>query len=249
MTAILETRDLSHDFSGLKVLEEINFSVRKGERHAIIGPNGAGKTTFFNLVSGFYIPSSGSILFKGTDITKAKPYRLNRMGMGRSFQVTSIFQRQTPFENIRLAILSRNRIRFNIFRKVDRMAEINDQTDEILREIHLEDEAHVPTATLSYGKQRSLDMGMALATAPDLILFDEPTAGMSMDESRYAVELIRKLTEGKSMIIVEHDMDVVFSLADRMTVLHRGGILATGTPGEVRENEAVKRAYLGEAEE
>ncbi|MFW6271482.1 MAG: ABC transporter ATP-binding protein [Desulfosalsimonas sp.] len=249
MTAILETKNLSHDFKGLKVLEEINFSVAQGERHAIIGPNGAGKTTFYNLVSGFYIPSEGRILFKGSDITRAKPYRLNRMGMSRSFQITSIFLHQTPFQNIRLAILSRNRVRYNIFRRVEKMEEINEQTIELLRAIQLENEAHLPTATLSYGMQRSLDMGMALATGPDLVLFDEPTAGMSKDESHNAVELIRKLTEGKTMIIVEHDMDVVFSLADRMTVLHRGGILATGTPAEIRENKEVKKAYLGEAEE
>lgn len=245
---ILETRDLSHDFNGLKVLEQVNFSARQGERHAIIGPNGAGKTTFFNLVTGVYIPRSGKILFKNTDVTRAKPYRLTRMGLGRSFQITSIFQRQTPFENIRLAILSKNRVRFNIFRRVDRMEEINAQTREVLREIDLENEAHLPTSTLSYGKQRSLDLGMALAMEPELLLFDEPTAGMSRDESRAAVELIRRLTEGRTMVIVEHDMDVVFSLADRITVLHHGEILATGTPGEVKENDAVKKAYLGETE-
>ncbi|MBS3732272.1 MAG: ABC transporter ATP-binding protein [Desulfobacterales bacterium] len=248
MTGILETRDLCHDFNGLKVLTHIQFSVQPGERHAIIGPNGAGKTTFFNLVTGVYTPASGRILFKDVDVTKAKPYRLTRMGLGRSFQITSIFQRQTPFQNIRLAILSKNRIRFNLFVRVDRMNAINEQTNEILQEIQLADEAHLPTSTLSYGKQRSLDLGMALATAPDLLLFDEPTAGMSRDESHSAVELIRKLTEGKTMVIVEHDMDVVFSLADRITVLHRGEILATGTPYEIQENDAVKKAYLGESE-
>ncbi len=248
MTDILETKALSHDFSGLQVLENINFAVKQGERHAIIGPNGAGKTTFFNLVTGVYVPSSGKILFKSVDITKAKPYRLNRMGLGRSFQITSIFLKQTPFQNIRLAVLSKNKIRFNLFRRVDRMDEINEQTHEILREINLEQEAHLETSTLSYGKQRSLDFGMALATEPDLLMFDEPTAGMSRDESQTAVELIRKLTENKTMIIVEHDMDVVFSLADRVTVLHHGEILATGTPREIKENAGVKKAYLGETE-
>ena len=248
MTEILETKALSHDFSGLKVLEEINFSVRQGERHAIIGPNGAGKTTFFNLITGVYIPRSGKIFFNGIDITKAKPYRLNRMGLGRSFQITSIFLRQSPFQNIRLAILSKNRVRFNLFKHVDKMEEITRQSYDILREINLEAEAHLETSTLSYGKQRSLELGMALATAPKLLMFDEPTAGMSRDESHSAVELIRRLTENKSMVIVEHDMDVVFSLADRVTVLHHGGILATGAPEAIKENDAVKKAYLGETE-
>jgi branched-chain amino acid transport system ATP-binding protein len=248
MEGILETKSLSHDFNGLRVLEDINFLVEKGERHAIIGPNGAGKTTFFNLITGVYIPRNGRILFKGEDITKAKPYRLNRMGLGRSFQITSVFLRQTPFQNIRLATLSKNKVRFNFFRRVDRMEEITEQTHELLRQIRMDKEAHVETSTLSYGKQRSLELGMALATDPDLLMFDEPTAGMSRDESHSAVELIRRLTENKTMVIVEHDMDVVFSLADRVTVLHHGSILATGSPRAIKENEAVQKAYLGETE-
>lgn len=243
---ILETKNLSHDFKGFQVLQGIDFSVREGERHAVIGPNGAGKTTFFNVVTGTYVPKSGRIIFKGKDITRAKPFQLNRMGMGRSFQITSIFQRQTPFENIRLAILSKNRVRYNLFSRVDRMEEITDQTNEILREIKMAGDAHLPASTLSYGKQRSLELGMALATNPDLLMFDEPAAGMSRDETHAAVNLIRKLTEGKTMVIVEHDMDVVFSLADRVTVLHRGEILATGTPDEIKNNAEVKKAYLGE---
>jgi branched-chain amino acid transport system ATP-binding protein len=249
MNAILETKGLSHDFSGFKVLQNIDFAVRQGERYAIIGPNGAGKTTFFNVITGIYTPRSGVILFKGKDVTRARPYRLNRMGLGRSFQITSIFQRQTPFENIRLAILSKNRIRYNLFRRVDKMAHITEQTHVILKQIHLEEEAFQPANTLSYGKQRSLELGMALATSPDLLMFDEPAAGMSRDETHFAVDLMRRLTEGKTMVIVEHDMDVVFSLADRVTVLHHGGILATGTPDEIKKNEAVKKAYLGETEE
>ncbi len=245
---ILETKDLYHDFSGLQVLEQVNFTVKEGERHAIIGPNGAGKTTFFNVVTGTYVPSRGKVFFKGRDVSSAKPYRLCRMGMGRSFQITSTFQRQSPFQNIRLAILSKNKIRFNLFRLVDRMSDINEQTYEILREIHLEEEAHLPASTLSYGKQRSLEVGMALATNPELLMFDEPTAGMSREETHYAVELIRNLTEGKTTVVVEHDMDVVFSLSDRITVLHRGQILATGTPAEIQQNEEVKKAYLGETE-
>lgn len=248
MTAILETKTLSHDFNGLQVLEDIDFSVQPGERHAIIGPNGAGKTTFFNLITGVYVPRNGKILFNGMDITKARPYRLNRMGLGRSFQITSIFLRQSPFQNIRLAVLSKNRVRFNLLRRVDRMDAITRQTYEILKQIHLDAEAHLETSTLSYGKQRSLELGMALATDPSLLMFDEPTAGMSRDESHAAVELIRRLTENKTMVIVEHDMDVVFSLADRVTVLHHGKILATGAPQAIKENEAVKKAYLGETE-
>jgi branched-chain amino acid transport system ATP-binding protein len=154
----------------------------------------------------------------------------------------------TAFQNIRIAVLSKNNIRFNLFRKVDRMQEITRETEAILKRINLDRERDMPAGVLSYGKHRSLEISMALATDPDLVLLDEPTAGMSRDQTHVAVELIRRLTEGKTMIIIEHDMDVVFSLADRITVLHYGSILTTGTPSEIRDNQAVKDAYLGETE-
>jgi branched-chain amino acid transport system ATP-binding protein len=168
--------------------------------------------------------------------------------MGRSFQLTSTFLRLVTFQNVRLAILSKKGIRFNLFRKVDKMAEVTLETLEIIKRINLEQEMLVPAALLSYGKHRSLEISMALATNPDLILLDEPTAGMSRDETHTAVEMIKRLTEGKTVVIIEHDMDVVFSIADRITVLHYGQVLATGTPDEIRQNQAVKDAYLGEVE-
>jgi branched-chain amino acid transport system ATP-binding protein len=245
---ILESKELYHDFSGLKVLFDVNLQVKAGERHAIIGPNGAGKTTLFNVITGTYRPSGGHVFFKGRDITGARPYELTRIGIGRSFQITSTFNRLTAFQNIRLAVLSKRGVRFQMFRMVDGMEEISRETDEILKRINLDRERDMPAGVLSYGKHRSLEISMALATDPELVMLDEPTAGMSRDETHHAVDLIRRLTEGKTLVIIEHDMDVVFSLADRITVLHYGQILASGPPAEIRNNQAVKDAYLGELE-
>jgi branched-chain amino acid transport system ATP-binding protein len=247
--SILETRGLCHDFGGLDVLFDVRLEVKEGERHALIGPNGAGKTTLFNVITGTYKPTSGEVFFKGKEITGFKPHQLVRLGMGRSFQITSTFTWLTAFQNIRMGILSRRGIRFNLFRKLDKMRDVTEETDRVLKRINLDGERNIPASMLSYGKHRSLEISMALATDPDLVMLDEPTAGMSKDETHHAVELIRKITEGKTVVIIEHDMDVVFSLADRITVLHLGRLLATGTPDEVRENQDVKDAYLGEMEE
>lgn len=245
---ILETKGLHHDFGGLKVLLDVNLEIKEGERHAIIGPNGAGKTTLFNVITGTYVPSRGAVFFKGKEVTGFKPYQMLRLGLGRSFQITSTYNRLTTFQNIRMGVLSKRGIRFNIFQYVDKMKAITKETDEVLRRINLYHVRHVPAGTLSYGQQRSLEISMALVTDPDLIMLDEPTAGMSKDEIHYAVELVRRLTEDKTVVIIEHDMDVVFSLADRITVLHLGSILASGPPNAIRENQAVKDAYLGETE-
>jgi len=245
---ILETKALSHDFGGLQVLMDVNLEIKEGERHAIIGPNGAGKTTLFNVITGTYKPSEGTVLFKNKEITGFPPHKLVRLGMGRSFQITSTFTRLTAFQNIRMGILSKRGIRFNFFNFLEKMEAITRETEEVLKRINLDGERDVPANMLSYGKSRSLEISMALTTDPDLVMLDEPTAGMSVDETHTAVELIRKLTEGKTMVIIEHDMDVVFSLADRITVLHLGGILASGHPDEIKENQAVKDAYLGEME-
>ncbi len=248
MINMLETKGLYHDFSGLKVLFDVNLQVKKGERHAIIGPNGAGKTTLFNVITGTYKPSKGKVFFKGKEITGLEPCELCRIGMGRSFQITSTFNRLTAFQNIRLAILSKRGVRFNLFRNVDKIEEITRETDEVLKRINLIGERNFPASALSYGKHRALEISLAMATDPELVLLDEFAAGMSRDETHNAVALIRKLTEGKTVVIIEHDMDVVFSLADRITVLHYGRILATGTPDEIRQNQEVKDAYLGDLE-
>ena len=245
---ILETHDLSHDFDGLRVLSNVNLGVRRGERHAVIGPNGAGKTTLFNVITGTYHPRRGRVLFKGEDVTGAGPSTLSRLGMGRSFQITSTFPRLTTFQNVRMGILARRGIRFNLCRRVDAMRDVTREAEEVLRRINLVAERDLPARLLSYGKHRALEISLAMTTEPELVLLDEPTAGMSRDETHTAVELIRRLTDGKTVVIIEHDMDVVFSLADRITVLHRGEILATGSPAEIRANQAVKDAYLGEIE-
>jgi len=245
---ILETKALCHDFSGLQVLMDVNLEIKEGERHAIIGPNGAGKTTLFNVITGTYKPSEGEVLFKNKEITGFPPHKLVRLGMGRSFQITSTFTWLTAFQNIRMGILSKRGIRFNFFHFLDKMDDVTRETDAVLKRINLDGERDIPANMLSYGKSRSLEISMALATDPDLVMLDEPTAGMSVDETHNAVELIRRLTEGKTMVIIEHDMEVVFSLADRITVLHLGGILASGPPDEIKDNQAVKDAYLGEME-
>jgi branched-chain amino acid transport system ATP-binding protein len=245
---MLETKGLYHDFSGLKVLFDVNLQVKEGERHAVIGPNGAGKTTLFNIITGTYKPSKGKVFFKGKEITGLQPCDLCRIGMGRSFQITSTFNRLTAFQNIRLAILSKRGVRFNLFRKVDKIEAITRETEDVLKRINLIGERNFPASALSYGKHRALEISLAMATDPELVLLDEFSAGMSRDETHTAVALIRKLTEGKTVVIIEHDMDVVFSLADRITVLHYGRILATGTPDEIRRNQEVKDAYLGDIE-
>jgi branched-chain amino acid transport system ATP-binding protein len=246
--SILEIKGLYHDFKGLKVLFGIDLEVEKGERHAIIGPNGAGKTTLFNVITGTYSPRKGQIFFRGTDITGYPPQKLVRLGMGRSFQITSTFSGLTAFQNIRMGILSSQGIRFNMLHMIDRMKPITRATDKMLKRIDLQAERDIPAGMLSYGKNRSLEIGMALATSPSLIMLDEPTAGMSVDETHTAVELIRYLTVDKTLVIIEHDMDVVFSLADRITVLHLGKVLASGSPEQIRTNPAVKDAYLGNLE-
>ena len=246
--SILEIRGLHHDFKGLKVLFGIDLEVEKGERHAIIGPNGAGKTTLFNIITGTYSPRKGQIFFEGTNITGYPPHQLVRLGMGRSFQITSTFSGLTAFQNIRMGILSSRGVRFNMLHMIDRMKPITRATDKMLKRIDLQAERDIPAGMLSYGKNRSLEIGMALATSPSLIMLDEPTAGMSVDETHMAVELIRDLTIDKTLVIIEHDMDVVFSLADRITVLHLGNVLASGSPEQIRTNPAVKDAYLGNLE-
>ena len=246
---ILELQGIYKDFEGLQVLFDINLGVQEGERHAIIGPNGAGKSTLFNLITGKYHPSRGRIYLKGEGITGANPFKLNRMGMARSFQITNIFRTMTVFENVRNAILSKNKIRYNMFYRLSKMDEINGQTEKVLHEIGLLKRKDDIAGELSYGQQRALEIGLTIATDPELILLDEPTAGMSSEETREAVRLIERVTEGKTLIIVEHDMEVVFSIADRISVLYYGKVLACGLPGEIRNDQRVKDAYLGEERE
>ena len=243
---ILELQGIYKDFEGLQVLFDVNLGIQERERHGIIGPNGAGKSTLFNLITGKYHPSRGRIFLKGEAITGVNPFKLNRMGMARSFQITNIFRTMTVFENVRNAVLSKNKIRYNMFSTLSKMDEINRQTEKVLHEIGLLERKDYVAGELSYGQQRALEIGLAIATDPELILLDEPTAGMSSEETREAVKLIQRVTEGKTLIIVEHDMEVVFSIADRISVLYYGQVLASGPPDEIRSNQRVKDAYLGE---
>ncbi len=246
---ILELKEIYKDFDGLEVLFGINLAVQVGERHAIIGPNGAGKSTLFNLITGKYIPSRGKIFFKGQDVTGASPFKLNRNGMARSFQITNIFRTMTVFDNLRNAILSKNKIRYNVFSRLSRLEAINGQTEKTLELIGLADLKDAIAGELSYGQQRALEIGLTIATDPELILLDEPTAGMSSEETREAVKLIARISEGKTLVIVEHDMEVVFSIANRISVIYYGEVLASGPPEAIRSDQKVKDADLGEEKE
>ena len=244
MTA-LELRDIHHDFSGLQVLTGIDLEVREGERHAVIGPNGAGKSTLFNIITGRYAPRSGHVLYRGRDITGAAPHRVARLGVGRSFQIINTFPRLTVFQNVRSAVLSRRHMRLNAWSLLDRQADVSREAEETLDMVGLLDRRDVLASELSYGGQRELEIALTVATRPDLVMLDEPTAGLNSEDTRRAVALIRQVTEGRTLVMVEHDMEVVFNLADRISVIYYGRVLATGTPDEIRTNDEVKRAYLG----
>ncbi len=247
--AILEVKNLEKKFGGLQVILGVTLALEPGERHAVIGPNGAGKSTLFNLITGKYKPTAGEVRFKGQDITGMPPHKIARMGLNRSFQITNIFKNMTVFQNIRNAVLSRKKIRYNLVSRLSGMNVIREETDEILHRIGLLDKKDEISGELAHGHKRALELGLALAMDPDLILLDEPTAGMPTEETMQMVRLIEKNTAGKTLIIVEHDMDVVFSIADRITVLYYGTILASGTPDQIRNDQRVKDAYLGEEDE
>jgi branched-chain amino acid transport system ATP-binding protein len=246
MEMILDVKAIEKDFSGLRVLSGVDFSVRKNEKHAIIGPNGAGKTTLFNIISGKYRPTSGSILFKRKEVSGLPPYALNHLGMSRSFQITNLFQNLTVFENIRSGVRSRAGLRYHLFKTLDRRPEINAATDRIIEQVSLQGVCQRPAHELSYGQQRALEIGVALSSDPELILLDEPTAGMTREETEDMVKLMRSIVENRTLMIIEHDMEVVFSLADTVSVLHNGTILASGKPDAIRNDPKVKDAYLGE---
>jgi branched-chain amino acid transport system ATP-binding protein len=243
--ALLRLEEVFKDFSGLQVLSGISLEVMEGERHAIIGPNGAGKSTLFNLITGLHKPSRGKIFFTDKDITGWSVHKIVRMGISRSFQVINIFPEMTLFENVRNAIVSKLNRRFNWGSILNQSEEIREESDGIIRLLGLTDVRDFPVSELSYGRQRQLELALTLARDPVLIMLDEPTAGLDTEETRAFVQLIRQVTEKKTLVIVEHDMDVVFDLADRITVINYGEVLATGSPEEIQENEEVKKAYLG----
>lgn len=246
---ILQLRDVCKNFGRSQIIRGLNLEVREGERHAVIGPNGAGKSTMFNLVSGKYLPERGEILLRGQSIRGLPPYRISRMGLCRSFQITNIFHRLSVFENVRCALMRPMGYGYSLFRRVSRCDDLNRRTLEILEHLRLVHRKDIVAGTLTYSEQRALEIGMTIASGAEVILLDEPTAGMSHSETNETVALIRQATEGKTLIIVEHDMGVVFSLADRISVLVYGQIIATDLPERIRVNEEVRAAYLGKLED
>ncbi|MBK8065116.1 MAG: ABC transporter ATP-binding protein [Betaproteobacteria bacterium] len=243
--AAIELLDVRKQFGATRIIQGVNLSVRQGERLAIIGPNGAGKSTLFNLISGRFPLTSGRIRLNGQDITGLPPYRINRLGLSRSFQVTNIFHRMSVYENIRCGVLWSLGYKYSFWHPVNRLRDVQRRAEETMERIGLARRRNVQAGVLSYAEQRALEIGITIAGGAEVILLDEPTAGMSRTETAQAVELIRTVTEGKTLIMVEHDMGVVFGLADRISVLVYGEVIATDTPEAVRANPAVQEAYLG----
>ena len=241
----LELRNVRKSFGATEVIREVNLLVARGERHAMIGPNGAGKTTLFNLISGRFPISSGTIELNGQRIDTLPPHRITRLGLSRSFQITSIFHRLSVFENLRCALLWSMGYRYSFWTPLWRQRELNERTDRMLEDLNLAARRDTAAGLLSYADQRALEIGMTIAGGASVILLDEPTAGMSNTETDSAVELIRRISSGKTLLMVEHDMKVVFDLADVITVLVYGRVIASGPPQAVRDNPAVQEAYLG----
>ncbi|MBR1222486.1 ABC transporter ATP-binding protein [Bradyrhizobium sp. U87765 SZCCT0131] len=246
MTPALQINGLKKSFGDAEIIRGLDLTVGEGERHAIIGPNGAGKSTLFNLVTGYYQPTAGDIRLRGASIGGMAPHKVNRAGLSRSFQTTTVFARLSVFENLRIAVMARHGRRFSLFRRAAAARTINRETEELLELVRLEGLAAKMAGDLTYSEQRALEIGMTLGPGGQVIMLDEPTAGMSREESSYTVDLMSRVTTGKTLIVIEHDMDVVFSLSDRISVLVYGQIIASDTPAAIRDNARVQEAYLGE---
>ena len=244
----LSLKNVTKSFGSTEIIRGVSLDIKQGERHAIIGPNGAGKTTLFNLVSGRFPISSGEIILNGSRIDELAPHQINRLGLSRSFQITSIFPKLSVFENLRCALLWSMGYRYSFWTPLWRQRELNERTFMFLEELNLLPRRDVAAGLLSYADQRALEIGMTIAGGASVILLDEPTAGMSNTETDNAVELIRRVSTGKTLVMVEHDMRVVFDLADVITVLVYGQVIASGPPQAVRANTAVQEAYLGALE-
>jgi branched-chain amino acid transport system ATP-binding protein len=245
---VLQVQKLSKHFSGLAAVDEVSLEVRSAQLHAVIGPNGAGKTTLISLLSGELPASSGAIWFRGSEISRATPEQRSRLGIGRSYQKTNIFPAFTAFENCRLAAQSRAPRALHWLRDARSYEDIAARASQALEAVNLANRRDQLALALSHGEQRQLEIAMCLATSPQLLLLDEPLAGMGAEESAKMIELIGKLAESHAVLLVEHDMDAVFQLAGILTVMANGRVLATGAPAEVRANREVQIAYLGAAE-
>ena len=242
---MLSLRDLSKRFGGVVAVDRVTLEVRAREVHALIGPNGAGKTTLIHQVSGSLPADTGEILFDGRDITRLAAHERVRGGLARSYQVTSLFRRFSVLDNLALAVQARSGSSFSFWRPVAAERALFDEARDIAARINLK-RVDVPAASLSHGEQRALEVGLALATRPKLLLLDEPMAGMGPEESKRMIDLVRRVRETVTLLLVEHDMDAVFRLADRISVMVNGRLIATGAPEAIRRNEEVRRAYLGD---
>ena len=245
MTYALELKDLRKSFGKTEIIRGCNLAVNAGERVAIIGPNGAGKSTLFNLMSGRFEPTSGDILLGGERVNGKKPFEINRMGLSRSFQITNIFPKLSVFENLRCAVLWSLGYRYTFFKFLANLDDANDRAEELMEMIKLDKKRDILAMNLTYAEQRALEIGITIGGGANVILLDEPTAGMSKSETTRFIALIKEVTVGKTLLTVEHDMGVVFGLADRIAVLVYGEILAFDTPEAVRANAKVQEAYLG----
>ncbi len=242
---ILELKDLRKSFGKTEIIRGVNLAVNAGERIAVIGPNGAGKSTLFNLISGRFEPSSGDILLKDQRINGKKPFEINRMGLSRSFQITNIFPKLSVFENLRCGVLWSLGYKYSFWKFLADLDDANDRAEELMQQIRLDKKRDVLAMNLTYAEQRALEIGITIAGGAEVILLDEPTAGMSKTETQNFIKLIRQVTEGKTLLTVEHDMGVVFGLADKIAVVVYGEVLAFDAPDAVRANAKVQEAYLG----
>ncbi|MFZ6657971.1 ABC transporter ATP-binding protein [Undibacterium sp. TJN19] len=241
----LELKEVRKSFGSAEIIRGATLQVPKGERFAIIGPNGAGKSTLFNLISGRFPITSGDILLNGESISSLKPYEINRRGLSRSFQITNIFHRLSVYENLRCAVLWSLGYKYSFWHRLNGLKDAHERAEAVLEQIGLKRRRNVTAGLLTYAEQRALEIGITIAGGAEVILLDEPTAGMSRSESDAAVELIRKVTVGKTLLMVEHDMSVVFGLADKIAVVVYGEVIACDTPANIRNNQKVKDAYLG----
>ena len=241
----LELKDLRKSFGKTEIIRGCNLSVSPGERIAVIGPNGAGKSTLFNLISGRFAPTSGEVLLNGHRIDGMKPFEINRLGLSRSFQITNIFPKLSVFENLRCGVLWSLGYRYTFLKFLAGLDDANQRAEELMAQIKLERKRDVLATNLTYAEQRALEIGITIAGGANVILLDEPTAGMSKSETRRFIELIKQVTVGKTLLTVEHDMGVVFGLADKIAVVVYGEIIAYDTPEAVRANQRVQEAYLG----
>jgi len=247
MEPALVVTDLSKAFGGLKAVNGVRLSVASGERRALIGPNGAGKTTLFNLISGQLPPTEGRIILFGHDVTKLPPNRRAALGLARTFQITNLFSNLTVLENLLMAVQGLERTKLMLLKPVSAYSHLFVRAREILASVGLAEKEGEVVKNLSHGEQRQMEIGMALACRPRLLLLDEPTAGLSLAESRLMTALLKKLDDGITLLVIEHDMDVAFTLTDRVTALHNGAVVADGHRDEVRANALVREIYLGSA--